>query len=696
MTGKIDIDTTEKELKPHTHFIEDIINDDIKDAKNDGRVVTRFPPEPNGYLHIGHAKSICLNFGLAEKYSGTCNLRFDDTNPATEDVEYVDAIKEDIEWLGFKWDNLYFASDYFEKMYEHALTLIKDGKAYVESLPPDEIKVYRGDFNNPGKNSPFRDRSVDENITLFNKMKNGDFKDGEVCLRAKIDMQSPNMNLRDPVIYRIRHAKHHRTGNKWCIYPMYDWAHGLEDSIEGITHSLCTLEFENHRPLYDWFLNQLPVHKPRQIEFARLNLSHTVMSKRMLMQLVKEKHVTGWDDPRMPTVSGLRRLGIPASALRVFSDRVGIAKRENIVDYALLEHTVRDDLNETSRRLMGVLNPLKLVIENYPEDKEEFFDAPFHPMDDRWGGRRIPFCKELYIERDDFAEHPPKKWFRLSPGKEIRLRYACLVTCTDVIKDQEGNIVELRCTYDPDSRGGNAPDGRKVKGTSHWVSARHAVKMEIRQYDRLFKSDNPLKTDDGTTFLDNLNPDSLKIIDNCYGEPYIKELAPEDRIQFERIGYFVADRYNFSKQHPVFNRTVTLKDSWAKIEKNQKKQSLKKNNKKAKSEDSKYITIDDFTKLDLRVGVIQSVEHVDGADKLLKIMVDIGESAPRQVFAGIKKRFSNFENLTGKSVIVVANLKPRKMKFGISNGMILAATGGDSRLELAEIKGTVLPGDTVG
>ena len=469
----------------HTHFIDDIINKDLNNNKNQGRIITRFPPEPNGYLHIGHAKSICLNFGMAKKYSGICNLRFDDTNPESENTEYVKAIKDNVEWLGFKWDNLFFASDYFDKMYNFAIGLVKDKKAYVESLTAKEIKDYRGDFNTPGKNSPFRDRTVEENLKLFKQMKDGKFKDGEVSLRAKIDMQSPNMNMRDPVIYRIRHANHHRTENRWCIYPMYDWAHGIEDSIEGVTHSLCTLEFENHRPLYNWFLEQLCVHKPQQIEFARLNLTHTVMSKRALMQLVQENIVSGWDDPRMPTISGMRRLGIPASALRRFSDRVGVAKRENIVDYALLEHTVRDELNKTSHRLMGVLNPLKIIIENYPEDKEEFFDAPFHP-------------------------------------------------------------------------------------------------------------------------------------------------------------------------------------------------------------------IDDFAKLDLRVGKIILAEEVKNADKLLKILVDIGESEPRQVFAGIKKRFKTPKKLIGENVIVVANLKPRKMKFGISNGMILAASGKKNRLELANVKGDILPGDTIG
>ncbi len=685
--------------RPHTHFIEDIIDADLATGKNGGRVATRFPPEPNGYLHIGHAKSICLNFGLAKKYGGTCNLRFDDTNPDTEEAEYVEAIKEDIEWLGFHWDGLYFASDYFDQMYAHAMTLVRDGKAYVEQLTPDEIREYRGDFNTPGRNSPWRDRPVAENVDLLERMKAGEFKDGALCLRAKIDMQSPNMNLRDPIIYRIRHSRHHRTGDQWCIYPMYDWAHGLEDSIEGITHSICTLEFENHRPLYDWFLEQLPVHRPQQIEFARLNLSYTVMSKRRLLQLVKEHHVAGWDDPRMPTICGLRRRGVPAAALRSFSDRVGIARRENLVDVALLEHTVREELNETAFRLMAVMDPLKVVIENYPVDAEEFFDAPFHPEDNRWGSRKLPFCREIFIERDDFREDPPKKWHRLSPGAEIRLRYACLITCKEVVKDAAGQIVELRCTYDPQSRGGSAPDGRKVPGTSHWVSARHAVPVEIRLYDRLFRTEDPMSAPEGQTFLDNLNPESLVVLKNCVAEPHVRSLKSEDRIQFERIGYFVTDRRDHRGDAPVFNRTVTLRDSWARIEKNQPAPAAPAAKKPdASPEPAKgeaFITIDDFAKLDLRVGRIVSAESVEGADKLLRLQVDVGEEKPRQVFAGIKKRFSNPAELIGKNVVIVANLKPRKMKFGLSEGMILAATGQDNRLEIAEVTGDILPGDTV-
>lgn len=683
----------------HTNFIEDIIDADLKAGKNDGKIATRFPPEPNGYLHIGHAKSICLNFGMAQKYNGVCNLRFDDTNPETEETEYVDAIKEDIQWLGFQWDNLFFASDYFDTMYNHAVTLIKNGKAYVESLAPDDIRKYRGDFNTPGKDSPHRNRSIDENLALFKKMRDGEFKDGEVCLRAKIDMQSPNMNLRDPIVYRIRHAKHHRTGDKWCIYPMYDWAHGLEDSIEGITHSLCTLEFENHRPLYDWFLDQLPVHHPQQIEFARLNLSYTVMSKRKLLELVKNNHVNGWDDPRMPTICGMRRRGVSPSALRKFSDRIGMAKRENIADIALFEHVLREDLNETSPRIMGVIKPLKIEIENYPAGEEEFFEAPLHPEDNRWGTRKIPFGRELYIEQDDFKENPPKKWFRLSPGQEIRLRYACLITCKEVIKDETGKIIKLICTFDPESRGGNAPDGRRVKGTSHWVSAKHATQITVRQYDRLFNTENPNHVEEGKNYLDNLNPNSLEVLANCFAEPYVKELHPESRVQFERIGYFVADRYEFSKDNPVFNRTVTLRDSWAKIEMKQggsanrgKKQKQQNAPKEKKSNE---INIDVFDKLDLRVGVIKEASLVEGADKLLKLMVDIGEEKPRQVFAGIRKRYENPEEILGKNVVVVANLKPRQMKFGLSEGMVLAAGGKQNRLELAEVKGEILPGDTV-
>jgi glutaminyl-tRNA synthetase len=684
-----------------TNFIEEIIEEDIKNNKNQGQVITRFPPEPNGYLHIGHAKSICLNFGLAQKYKGKCNLRFDDTNPVTEETEYVESIKEDISWLGFNWDNLCFASDYFDAMYQYAVTLIKKDKAYVDSLSPEEIKEYRGDFNKPGKNSPYRDRSTDENLELFEKMKKGDFKDGQVCLRAKIDMKSPNMNLRDPIIYRIKHASHHRTGDKWCIYPMYDWAHGLEDSIESVTHSICTLEFENHRPLYDWFLEQLPIHHPQQIEFARLNINYTVMSKRKLLQLVKDRHVQGWDDPRMPTICGIRRRGVSPQSLRNFSERIGIAKRENTADYALLEHIIREDLNENSHRLMAVINPLKVVIDNYPEDQEEFFEGPLHPEDNRWGTRKIPFSKYLYIEKDDFKEDPPKKWFRLSPGAEIRLRYACLIKCTKVIKDQKGEVIELHCTFDPESRGGISPDGRKVKGTSHWVSAKHAVPMEIRLYDRLFKTENPLNVEEGKDWLDNLNPDSLLVLKNCYGEPHVKKLQNEARIQFERIGYFVADRLEHSAKKPVFNRTVTLRDSWAVIERNQKPELINKKNtsaktkpKQEKKQTSQQVNIDDFSKLDLRAGKIKEAAIVEGADKLLCLKVDLGEPEPRTVFAGIRKRYNNPEELVGKMVVTVANLKPRKMKFGTSWGMILAAGKGD-QIELAQIHGDIQPGDKI-
>ncbi|NLN61664.1 MAG: glutamine--tRNA ligase/YqeY domain fusion protein [Myxococcales bacterium] len=707
-----------------THFIEDIIDADLAAGKNDGRVATRFPPEPNGYLHIGHAKSICLNFGLAQKYGGTCNLRFDDTNPATEDVEYIDAIQEDVRWLGFDWgDRLYYASDYFEQMYEYALVLIRAGKAYVEALSVEEIREYRGNFTTPGRESPWRDRPVAENLDLFARMRKGEFKDGELCLRARIDMQSPNMNLRDPVMYRIRHAHHHRTQDDWCIYPMYDWAHGLEDAIEGITHSLCTLEFENHRPLYDWFLEQLPIHRPQQIEFARLNLSYTVMSKRRLLKLVEQQLVTGWDDPRMPTITGMRRRGYSPAALRRFAERVGLARRDGIVDMALLEHTVREDLNETTPRVMAVLNPLKVTIENYPEGEEEFFEAPLHPEKPEFGTRQLPFSRHLYIERDDFREDPPKKWHRLSPGAEIRLRYACLIRCNEVIKDASGEVVELKCTFDPDSRGGNAPDGRRVRGTSHWVSATHALPARVRLYDRLFRVENPLKTEEGGDFVDNLNPQSLEELRDCRVEPYLATLAPEARVQFERLGYFVADRHEFRPDDMVFNRAVSLRDSWARIERSQptgpssanrgQRRAAEKQGAQpsapapaAKTETKPQaaapaaspaeITIDDFARLDLRVGVVVAASEVAGAKKLLQLQVDIGEARPRQIMAGIRARYDDPSQLVGKKVIVVANLKPRQMKFGLSEGMLLAGASEDgTRLELAELSGDILPGDTV-
>jgi len=546
-------------------FIRTIITDDLKAGSNGGRVATRFPPEPNGYLHIGHAKSICLNFGVAQEFGGTCNLRFDDTNPTKEDVEYVESIKEDVRWLGFTWhDRPYFASDYFERLYEYAVHLITHGLAYVDSLGADEMRAYRGTLTEPGRESPYRSRSIADNLDLFARMRAGEFPDGAHVLRAKIDMASPNINLRDPVLYRIRRAHHHRTGDDWCIYPMYDFAHPPSDAIEHITHSLCTLEFEDHRPLYDWLIDNLPVpSKPRQIEFARLNLTYTVMSKRKLLELVDEGHVSGWDDPRMPTLVGMRRRGYTPEAIRAFCDRIGVAKRENTVDVALLEHAVRDDLNRRAPRVMGVLGPLRLVIENYPEDRTETFEIINNPEDAAAGSRAVPFSRVLYIERDDFREDPPKKFFRLSPGREVRLRGAYFVTCTGVIKDPAtGEITELRCTYDPATRGGDAPDGRKVKATLHWVSAAHALTATVRLYDRLFTSENPGAADD---YRADLNPQSLEVLDRCYLEPAVADALPGTKYQFERLGYFCVDP-DTQPGRLIFNRTVTLKDTWAKIE----------------------------------------------------------------------------------------------------------------------------------
>lgn len=548
------------------NFINEIINEDLNNNKFN-KVHTRFPPEPNGYLHIGHAKSICLNFGLAQDYNGLCNLRFDDTNPTKENIEYVNSIKEDIKWLGFDWeDRLYFASDYFDQLYEFALKLIKKNKAYVDSQTLEEIRIARGTPTSPGKESPFRNRSVDENLELFQQMKEGKFKDGEHVLRAKIDMASPNMNLRDPIMYRIRHAEHHRTGNKWCIYPMYDWAHGQSDSIEKISHSICTLEFENHRPLYDWFLNELEIHHPRQIEFARLNLSYTVMSKRKLLQLVEEKIVDGWDDPRMPTISAFRRRGFTPESIRNFSERIGVAKRDNIIDVALLEHSIREDLNKKAKRVMAVLKPLKVIIKNYPDDKIEELEAINNPEDESMGKRLIPFSKEIYIEKDDFQENPHKKFFRLSPGKEVRLRYAYIIKCEEVIKDENGNITELHCTYDPDTKSGTGISNKKVKGTIHWVSSKHAIDAEVRLYDRLFITENPdeNKEEDFKNFI---NPNSLEILYTAKLEPGLKNAQPEEKFQFERQGYFCIDSKYSTKEKLIFNRTVPLRDSWAKIEK---------------------------------------------------------------------------------------------------------------------------------
>ncbi len=552
-------------------FIRQIVAEDAETNKWDGRVVTRFPPEPNGYLHIGHAKSICLNFGIAsENKGGLCNLRFDDTNPIKEEDEYVEAIKEDVRWLGFDWaDRLYFGSDYFEQMYDCAVQLIRAGKAYVCDLDPDQMREYRGTLTEAGKNCPYRDRSVEENLDLFERMRAGEFPEGSRVLRAKIDMASPNLNLRDPVMYRILHAEHHRTGDKWCIYPTYDWAHGLEDSVEQITHSICTLEFENHRPLYDWFLAELGVHHPQQIEFARLNLTHTVMSKRRLQQLVQEGLVKGWDDPRMPTICGLRRRGYTPESIRNFCKRIGVNKFNSTVDIVLLEHCLREDLNKTSPRVMAVLRPLKVVIENYPEGQVEELVAVNNPEDASAGTRKVPFSRELYIEQEDFMDEPVKKFYRLAPGREVRLRYAYFITCRDVVKDDGGQIVELHCTYDPATRGGDAPDGRKVKSTLHWVSAANSLPAEVRLYDHLFSKENPDDVAEGEDFKSSLNPNSLEILSTCRVEPSLAETKPGQRYQFERLGYFCVDP-DSSERKLIFNRTATLRDPWAKIQKARK------------------------------------------------------------------------------------------------------------------------------
>jgi len=554
------------ESKKQSNFIREIIDEDLRTGKHT-TVQTRFPPEPNGYLHIGHAKSICLNFGLAKDYKGLCNLRFDDTNPTKEEQEYVDSIKADIRWLGFDWENReYFASDYFDQLFEFAIKLIKKGKAYVDSLNADQIRQTRGTPTEPGKESPNRNRSIEENLELFDGMKNGKFKEGEHVLRAKIDMASPNLNMRDPIMYRILHKSHHRTGNKWCIYPMYDWAHGQSDSIEKITHSLCTLEFENHRPLYDWFIKELEINAPQQIEFARLNLNYTIMSKRKLLALVEGKYVDGWDDPRMPTISGLRRRGYTPESIRNFSERVGMAKRENTIDVSLLEFSVREDLNIRAKRVMAVLNPLKVVITNYPEGQTEELEAINNPEDHSMGTRKLPFSREIYIERDDFKEVPPPKFHRLSPGKEVRLRYAYIISCDEIIKDEKTDeAIELRCTYFPDTKSGSGTSSKKAKGTIHWVSAKDAFNAEVRLYDRLFSVENP-EGEEGKDFKEFLNPHSLEIVSNCKLEPSLKNALPGEKFQFERLGYFCVDTKYSNQGSPVFNRIVTLRDSWAKIE----------------------------------------------------------------------------------------------------------------------------------
>ena len=558
--------TQEPEVKESTDFIRAKIMADNASGRFNGKVHTRFPPEPNGYLHLGHAKSICLNFGVAKEFNGLCNLRFDDTNPTKEDTEYVESIREDVRWLGGDWgDREFYASNYFDKLYEYAEQLIKMGQAYVDDLTADEIREYRGTLTQPGRESPYRNRSVEENLDLFRRMRAGEFADGTHVLRAKIDMASPNLVMRDPTLYRIRHATHHRTGDKWCIYPMYDFTHPLSDSIEGITHSLCTLEFVNNRELYNWVLETLNVYHPEQTEFARLNLTYTVLSKRKLIQLVKEGYVKGWDDPRMPTLSALRRRGVPPEAIHDFCRRIGMAKSEAVVEYGLLEFCIREYLNAHAPRWMAVLNPVRLVIDNYPEDQEDVFEMPLYPDDDSFGSRKVPFTRELYIDRDDFMENPPKKYFRLAPGQEVRLRYAYFVTCTDVVKDAEGNVQEIHCTYDPASRGGNSPDGRKVKGTIHWVSAKYALPAEVRLYEQLFSVADPNNVPEGKTFLDYINPDSLRTV-SARLEPAMAQIRTGETVQFERVGYFCKDR-DSTDELPVFNRTVTLRDTWAKIEK---------------------------------------------------------------------------------------------------------------------------------
>jgi glutaminyl-tRNA synthetase len=698
-----------KDFKPAPNFIREMIKADLETKRYDARVHTRFPPEPNGYLHIGHAKSICLNFGLAAEFGGLCNLRFDDTNPTKEEVEYVDSIKQDVRWLGFDWDDReYYASDYFEQLYEWALQLIKAGRAYVCDLNADQIREHRGTLTEPGRDSPYRNRSVEENLDLFQHMKAGEFPDGSRVLRAKIDMASPNLNMRDPVMYRILHAEHHRTGNKWCIYPMYDFAHGQSDSVERITHSICTLEFEDHRPLYDWFLDALAVHHPQQIEFARLNLSHTVMSKRKLLQLVQEGYVTGWDDPRMPTISGLRRRGYTPESIRNFCERIGVAKRDSMVDVALLEHCIRDGLNKTASRVMAVLRPLKVIIENYPEGETEQLECLNNPEDLSMGTRKVPFSREIYIEEEDFLEDPPMKFYRLAPGREVRLRYAYFIKCIRAVKDKEtGKVIELRCTYDPKTRGGDAPDGRKARATLHWVSAPHAIPAEVRLYDQLLTRPNPSNEEGGLDFKAFLNPRSLETLTSCCVEPSLAGAEPGSRYQFERTGYFCADLVDSRKGQLVFNRTVTLRDEWAKIQKEEGKESVWKSVAKQPEPTpsavekgvpvptiAEMITMNDFSRIDLRVGIVREASLVEGADKLMKLMVDLGEGRLRQIFAGIRPAYPDSQKLVGQRVMVVANLKPRQMKFGLSEGMILAGVGKKS-LGIATFDGNLNPGDKV-
>jgi len=702
---------------PQKNFLEEIIEADLA-AGRVTTVRTRFPPEPNGYLHIGHAKSICLNFGLAKTYGGTCNLRFDDTNPTTEDDEYVRSIREDVKWLGFSWDNELYASDYFDRIYQWALQLIRKGLAYVDQRTAEEITATRGNFYKKGVEAPTRNASVDENLALFERMRAGEFDEGTCLLRAKIDMAHPNMNLRDPIMYRIRKAKHHRTGDKWVIYPIYDWAHGQSDALEGITHSICTLEFDDHRLLYDWYLQALEVpNPPHQYEFARLNLTYTVMSKRKLLELVKQGRVEGWDDPRMPTICGYRRRGYTPEAIRAFAERIGVAKNESTVDVGLLEWAIREDLNARAPRVMAVLNPLKVVLENFPEGQVDWLDGDYFPDQPERGGRKLPFTRELVVERDDFREDAPKGWHRLAPGAEVRLRYAALIRCREVEKDAAGNVTLLRCTWDPNSRGGRSPDGRKVKGTLHWVSAAHAVKAEVRLYDRLFTHENPLDVPEGQDYKDFLNPESLTILPECLLEPSLATAKAGDRVQFERMGYFFVDPKLSTPGHPVFNRTVTLKDTWAKLEDKLAREPAKpaapvvdsSAEASAKAEPGSTlhaarkpqpaeIEFADFAKVDLRVATIREAGLVEGADKLLCLKVDLGEGRLRQIFAGIRKSYQDPAHLVGKQVIVVANLKPRKMRFGLSEGMVLSGVGGtaeDEILCVPSFERPLQPGDTV-
>jgi len=698
------------------NFVREQMAADLAGGRTGGRVATRFPPEPNGYLHIGHAKAICVDFGLAQEFGGSCNLRFDDTNPMTEDVEYVEAIQADIRWLGFEWSNLYYASDYFERLYELAEKLIEKGEAYVDSLSEEQIREYRGDFYKKGRPSPYRDRAVAENLDLFRRMRAGEFPEGAHVLRAKIDLETQNMNLRDPLLYRIRYAPHHRTGKTWCIYPMYDYAHPLSDAMEQITHSICTLEFESHRPLYDWCIREAEVFPSQQIEFARLNLTYTVMSKRKLAELVLKKLVTGWDDPRMPTLAGLRRRGYTPEAIRAFCERIGVAKTDSLVDVGLLEHGLREDLNRRCPRVMAVLRPLKVVIENFPEGDAGVreLEAPLHPEDPAQGTRKVPFSRVVYVDRDDFREDPPKDWFRLAPGREVRLRYACLITCNEVVKDAAGDVAELRCSWDPGSWGGSAPDGRAVRGTLHWVSAAHAVPAEVRLYDRLFAVENP-GTTEGKSFVDEMNPTSLERLPGALMEPYLASAPVGSRFQFERIGYFCVDPES-APGKLVWNRTVTLKDGWAKIEAKAGGGAGKPAPAVAKAAKPKpsasapkapvvaaappsEISIDDLGRIDLRVGIVREAAHVPEAQKLIRLLVDLGEGRLRQIFTGLRASYPDPAVLVDKRVAVVANLKPRQMKFGLSEGMILAAGGGDRPHLVATFddgEAAPQPGDKIG